>query len=94
MCECVCGRFLCICMFSIFYMCGMFIDMYVLIVYVCTWCGMYVHVCGKFFCCLFNPLCCFMSFQDSVIYGNKKDLAQQFFFPKMPVKLLRVLPTS
>lgn len=82
MCECVCGRFLCICMCSIFYMCGMFIDMYVLI------------VCGKFFCCLFNPLCCLMSFQDSVIYENEKDLAQQFFFPKMPVKLLRVLPTS
>lgn len=80
---------------SIFYVCSMFIDMYVFIVYVCAWCGMYVCVCGRFFCCLFNPLCFLISsFQDLVIYENEKDLAQQFFFPKMPVKLLRVLPTS
>lgn len=52
-----------------FYICSMFIDICVY----CAWCGMCVYVWGRFFCCPFNLLCCFVSFQGLVLYEDEMD---------------------
>lgn len=72
MCVCVCGVFMYLYMQFVFtYVVCLLI--YVFIVYVCAWCGMCVCGGGRFFCCPFNLLCCFVSFQGLVLYEDEMD---------------------